>query len=86
MIEFSKALVETEESIQRGQWSMIGVPVYRVVLVRCPLCSKTFTGRNYGIPRGHTIASDGTLSPSLVCPFPPCTFHEFVRLLDWVSP
>lgn len=31
----------------------------------------------------HTVAEDGTVSPSVVCPYDGCDFHEFVRLLDW---
>lgn len=44
----------------------------------CPICAKvSMVGRN------HDVADDGTVSPSYVCPFPPCTFHAFVRLDDW---
>jgi hypothetical protein len=44
----------------------------------CPLCGKvSMVGRN------HMVADDGVVSPSYVCPFPPCAFHEFVRLNDW---
>ena len=32
---------------------------------------------------GHTIAPDGSVSPSVVCPYPPCTFHQMVRLDGW---
>ena len=32
---------------------------------------------------GHTIAADGTVHPSVVCPAPGCSFHEFVRLDRW---
>lgn len=35
---------------------------------------------------GHEIAADGTVSPSALCPFDGCDFHEFVRLLDWEEP
>ena len=31
----------------------------------------------------HTIADDGTVTPSAVCPVKGCTFHEYVRLVDW---
>jgi hypothetical protein len=31
----------------------------------------------------HTIAPDGTVSPSLVCPELGCGFHEWVRLEGW---
>lgn len=33
----------------------------------------------------HTVAADGTLSPSLVCPMD-CTWHVFVRLDGWCPP
>ncbi len=31
----------------------------------------------------HTIAVDGTVSPSLVCPREGCDFHEVVKLEGW---
>lgn len=31
----------------------------------------------------HSVAADGTLSPSYVCPATGCTFHDFVRLVGW---
>lgn len=31
----------------------------------------------------HSIAPDGTLSPSLVCPAEGCGFHDHVRLAGW---
>lgn len=31
----------------------------------------------------HRVAADGSVSPSYVCPVKGCTFHVFVRLLDW---
>ena len=47
----------------------------------CPGCSKVaLLGSN------HTVAPDGTVQPSDVCPFPPCTFHEFIQLDDWARP
>lgn len=47
----------------------------------CPGCGKVaLVGDN------HTVSTDGTVSPSDVCPFPPCTFHEFIRLDDWDRP
>lgn len=33
--------------------------------------------------RGHTIATDGEVSPSVVCPITGCDYHEFVRLVGW---
>lgn len=35
------------------------------------------------ILRNHAIASDGSVSPSVVCPTPQCDFHEFVLLKGW---
>lgn len=31
----------------------------------------------------HSIADDGTLSPSYVCPIEGCGFHAFVRFDGW---
>ena len=35
--------------------------------------------------RDHSIAADGTVAPSVVCPWADCTFHEMVRLVDWAA-
>jgi hypothetical protein len=35
---------------------------------------------------GHTIAPDGDVSPSVVCPHDGCDFHEYVTLLGWSAP
>ncbi len=41
---------------------------------------------NHGMNiRNHTIASDGTVSPSVVCPHPGCGWHVFVRLVGWAA-
>jgi hypothetical protein len=34
----------------------------------------------------HAVADDGTVTPSDVCQYPPCTFHDFVVLDDWARP
>lgn len=59
-------------------------------IVYCPKC-----GNGFSLDR-HTIAPDGTVTPSVVeprdpgnscfaCPNPRCgTFHEFVRLDGWI--
>jgi hypothetical protein len=47
----------------------------------CPGCGKVgMVGHN------HTVADDGTVSPSDVCPYEPCAFHEFIVLDDWGRP
>lgn len=33
--------------------------------------------------RNHSIAVTGEVSPSVICPRPGCSFHEFVRLERW---
>lgn len=33
--------------------------------------------------RGHSIAADGLVSPSVVCLAPECDFHDYVRLTGW---
>jgi hypothetical protein len=33
--------------------------------------------------RGHSIASNGDVAPSVVCPDRGCAFHAFVRLERW---
>ena len=33
--------------------------------------------------RSHTITSDGTVIPSVVCPAKRCMFHAYIRLEDW---
>jgi hypothetical protein len=47
----------------------------------CHACGKVaLLGSN------HTVSADGVVSPSDVCPFPPCTFHQFITLDDWRRP
>ncbi len=36
--------------------------------------------------RGHDIAADGTVKPSIVCPYKPCTWHVHGVLMDWKPP
>ena len=36
--------------------------------------------------RDHIIAIDGTVTPSVVCPWEGCTFHEWVVLDGWSEP
>ncbi len=47
-------------------------------IVRCPECGRCST-----LGRNHEVLSDGEVTPSFVCPFPPCTWHVLIRLLDW---
>lgn len=43
----------------------------------CPDCGKVAPLSD------HTIAEDGEVFPSVVCPFAPCAFHSQVRLHGW---
>jgi hypothetical protein len=33
--------------------------------------------------KGHSVAANGNVSPSVVCMRAGCTFHEYVRLVGW---
>jgi hypothetical protein len=46
-------------------------------LVRCPTCCETFS-----LSR-HTIAADGAVTPSVVCPR--CGWHAWVTLVGWIE-
>ncbi len=45
--------------------------------VTCPNCGNPMSLKE------HTIAANGAVSPSLVCPTEGCQFHEFVILEEW---
>lgn len=49
----------------------------RTALVSCPKCGEIVSIGN------HKIAADGTVKPSLVCPFNGCDFHDFIVLEGW---
>jgi hypothetical protein len=53
--------------------------VRAIALVKCPGCGieSTLSANT------HTVATDGTVTPSYVCPHTPCTFHEWVKLDGW---
>ncbi len=59
------------------------------ICIACPKCGKSaalWIERNYKkVGQNHSIAEDGTVSPSVVCPYAPCDFHEFVRLQDYIT-
>lgn len=48
----------------------------RTAWFRCP-------NGHYGTLTDHEIAADGTVSPSVACPEPGCTFHDMVKLDGW---
>ena len=46
-------------------------------LIVCPVCFRSFSLSKHG------IGDDGTVTPSVVCPFAGCSFHDQVRLQGW---
>ncbi len=55
-----------------------------------PLQTPAGKSADYTCPNGHvgeltdhTIAKDGTVSPSVVCPRGGCGFHDYIRLIGW---
>lgn len=55
----------------------------QLILLTCPSCKGLCTLHNDG--DHHSIADDGVVTPSAVCPHDSCNYHEFIRLLDWKS-
>lgn len=51
------------------------------VTFTCPVCKK-FHGIAAPV---HTIAADGAIHPSMVCPYG-CGFHVYMTLKDWAAP
>lgn len=49
-------------------------------LVKCPECDR------HGSLSNHDIDKDGVVSPSLVCGYDDCNFHENVKLERWSKP
>lgn len=64
--------------MSKGEWHRERRPIFgkHNALVCCPGCGKLVSLTD------HTIDPDGTVTPSLVCPFK-CAFHEYVKLADW---
>ncbi len=74
----------------RGSWWIHGETDRNpeVVSIKCALCGRCATLRRGegGHYSGHTIATDGTVSPSIVCPFAPtCAWHVWGKLSDWAT-
>jgi hypothetical protein len=63
-----------------GTWRAIKRDGVAAANFCCPLC-----GFRAGLGHGsnHEIASDGSVSPSVVCDGEGCTFHEYIKLEGW---
>jgi hypothetical protein len=78
----TKTLIESTRRdgvMRKGEWrgAKHSVEGTRSALACCPSCGKICSLLS------HTIDPDGTVTPSLVCPFDNCEFHDFVKLADW---
>jgi len=78
MIEFEKAI--NAKWPGKREWARRVIDGKVTAEIACPSCG------GFGSLANHEIAADGTISPSLVCPWSKelgCTFHEHGWLKDW---
>lgn len=71
MTLFNKAI--DPANMRPGEWIKLSDGN---AMIACPKCGGE-------APLDHSVAADGTISPSLVCPYTPCDFHEWGRLEGW---
>lgn len=64
-----------EPGVYRTAWN--ADKSQRSASVACPDCGRTAS------LSGHDIADDGTVTPSVVCPYEGCSFHDYVKLEGW---
>jgi len=50
-----------------GRWS---------AMLNCPKCGRTTSLNNHDV-------ENGAVSPSVVCPYDGCDFHDYVSLIGW---
>lgn len=92
VVVFRRIADDNDQPIERGAYRRIleywaeytaskGRPNTYWAELCCPGC-----GRVAMVGSNHTVATGGMVSPSDVCPFPPCTFHQFIQLADWDRP
>lgn len=77
-VRFKKA-PDDQEIPNAGEWCYVtihSIPERREAAIGCPLC-----GCHARL--GHEIDDKGVVTPSLVCPHTPCTFHDWGILEDW---
>lgn len=61
----------------QGGWHHTILDGKPVAVAYCPKCGKE------GYLDDHSIADDGTVTPSLICSHAPCDFHDTVKLAAW---
>lgn len=86
MIIFKKS--SDENHCGKGEWRLHKfIDDMVIVIIGCPVCGSE------GSVQAHTIADDGTVSPSIVCMSRKCSgngltdgsaFHDFGKLDDWL--
>ena len=68
-----------ESQSSPGTWFWEGVDRYIILVFHCPKCLHIFRFAK----KIHSVAIDGIVTPSVVCPWEGCRFHEFVKLNGW---
>lgn len=61
-----------------GSWS----PCHPSTMIRFKASMTCPEGHGLTL-KGHHIFADGRVHPSVICPVPSCSFHEFVTLKGW---
>lgn len=72
-------IIPKGDETQKGTWigGRQGGTNKRTALITCPKCGQFVSLST------HSIADNGDVTPSLVCPHYGCDFHENVTLADW---
>jgi len=95
MIEIPRSGIAKASEAPPGTWwrsdRVIDTPKGRqveasVISIKCPECRKTSSLQILVVgttPVGHAISEDGTVTPSIVCPHRPCSWHIHGRLMGW---
>lgn len=78
MIIINKANINDVWMIeQKGVWRTCATKDGRTASLSCPECGDIASLSN------HSIGDGGVVTPSLVCPYGDCSFHDNVRLQGW---
>lgn len=70
----------SEDNPGKGRWKRITSDGKPTAIITCPSCG------GFGSLANHNIAADGTVTPSLVCPWTKelgCSYHEMGKLEGW---
>lgn len=90
LVPIPKSPIASRSGAPPGTWWFThGVNKVMCVSIKCPICRATSSLRDADSEplradgtRGHDIAADGAVSPSILCPTAGC-WHIFGRLDDW---